>query len=88
MQKSVPQELKGVIFERDVDGEHVVQPVRRPKLAATFQSVLELAASGFHRTGTNRGVAGGHVGILEVVAVVLKVGDFSIDDRIGEILGQ
>jgi hypothetical protein len=29
VQKSVPQELKGVIFERDVDGEHVVQPVRR-----------------------------------------------------------
>ena len=88
MQKSVPQELKGVVFDRDVDGEHIGQPARRPKLAATFQAVLELAAGGFHRTRTNRGVAGGQVGILEVVAVVLEVVDFPIDDWIGGIPGQ
>lgn len=64
------------------------QPTRRPKLAATFQSVLELTACGFHGAGTNRGVAGGHVGIVEVVAVVLEVMDFPIDDWIGRIPGQ
>jgi len=49
---------------------------------------LELVADGFHRAGTNRGVAGGQVGIVEVVAVVLKVVDFPIEDRIGGIPGQ
>ena len=88
LQESVPEELKVVVFDSDINGEHMRQPARRPKLATTFQAVLELAAGGFHGSGTNWGVAGGQVGVGEVVTVVLEVVDFPIDERIGGIGGQ
>jgi len=68
-------EIVGYRFDRYVYGEHVGQPAIRPKLAATFQSVLELAAGGFHGAETNRGIEGGHLVIVEEVAVVLEVMD-------------
>jgi|GEM_PF-4103429 len=42
--KSVPKEVEGVVFEGDVDCEHMGQTAWGPKLAATFQSVLKLTA--------------------------------------------
>ncbi len=36
VQESVPQELKGGVFDRYVDGKHRGQAERRPKLATTF----------------------------------------------------
>jgi len=88
VEKTVSKELKGVIFDRDVDGEHMGQAARRPKLATTFQAVLKLGAGGFHRAGSNRCFASGQVGIVEVVAVVLEVVDLAADERIGWIPGQ
>jgi len=54
VQKAAWQELKGVVFDSDIDGEHVVEATRKLKLAATFQAVLELATGGFHRVPTKR----------------------------------
>jgi len=75
VQESVPQELKGGVFDRYVDGEPMAQAERRPKLAA----------GGFHRTGTNRRVAGGQIGIVEMVSVVWEVIDFALDDWISPV---
>ena len=93
LQESVPQKQKGVVFVSDINDEQIAQAAGRPKLTSTFQAVLELTTDGFHRAGSNRGVAGGQVGIVEVVAVILEIVileivDLAADERIGGIVGQ